>query len=264
VPKIFKHIFKYPLSTFFFMQFKSLYDTPRKRGALALFSIIVISILAYLALSQPYVELGDEVVFHFTIGLSDGTVIGTTDANEAKIAKIFDSNVTYNPINLIVGTGIASKTGLLPIEVEEALLGMKVGERKVIKAYAPYGYYDSNKIMKLTIDEYKSQTGQNPEISSKYILIGNRIYGKMTDVKEGYVYIDINNQYAVPLRYLQKVPIEKIVELGITPKKGMEITYEKKNAYIFDVSEKEVGLDYYPPFLFRIKIVSIRKNVTLL
>jgi len=81
------------------------------------------------------VEKGDTVRLHYTGRYNcNGRVFDTSIAKVAKKAGIYDTEKEYSPMEVVVGAGGAIKG------IEEALIGMKLGEEKKVTVPAEKGY----------------------------------------------------------------------------------------------------------------------------
>ncbi len=140
------------------------------------------------------VEKGDLVKIHYTIKvLEDGEekVYDTTREDVAKEAGIYKEGQRYGPVWVVVGTG------RLIDALDEALIGMKVGERKefIAPPEKAFGERDPNNVIVLSIKRLREITGGRRITPGMEVEIGGRI-GRVTKVTERFAYIDFNHPLA--------------------------------------------------------------------
>lgn len=90
---------------------------------------------------SPSVAVGDTVSLNYVAKI-DGLVLDTSYESIAKDAKVpkawmFRLRPSYEPLSLVVGSGLI-------VPVEEALIGMKVGEEKTVVIPPEKGYGERN------------------------------------------------------------------------------------------------------------------------
>ncbi|MFH1751017.1 MAG: FKBP-type peptidyl-prolyl cis-trans isomerase [Candidatus Micrarchaeota archaeon] len=73
------------------------------------------------------VSTGDTIFVYITSYYEDGSIYTTNDIGEAKLGGIYKTGNKYEPTKYVVGTGGPLKW------LDEAAIGMKVGERKTVQ-----------------------------------------------------------------------------------------------------------------------------------
>lgn len=71
----------------------------------------------------PVVEEGDKAIVKYSVRLEDGSLIETTCEPVAREAGIYSENNPYVPVEVVVGSGF------FIVGFEQALIGMKKGEK---------------------------------------------------------------------------------------------------------------------------------------
>ncbi|MCQ5375450.1 MAG: peptidylprolyl isomerase [Methanomassiliicoccales archaeon] len=168
--------------------------------------------------------------------MESGELFDTTNAEKAKEAGIFNENLTYAPIPILLGSGRIFE-GL-----EEAILDAEVGVEKevVVPPEKAAGQRDPKLVEIHPIREFLKQNIE-PKVGME-ISMKNRV-GTIISVTTGRVRIDFNKRLAgKTLRYKFKVvskiedPEEKvkaILEMDYGTSDGFKVSLEDKKATIF-------------------------------
>ncbi|MBC7109172.1 MAG: peptidylprolyl isomerase [Methanomassiliicoccales archaeon] len=135
------------------------------------------------------VEKGDFVVFNYIGKFENGEIFDTTYENIAKEAGIYMEDRTYGPLGANVGVG-----ELIP-GIDEALLGMEVGEKKIITIPPEkgYGMPRDDLIINVPTSEFE-KAGIEP-IEGAYIMTDSGI-AQITAIGEENVTLDFNHPLA--------------------------------------------------------------------
>ncbi|HII67795.1 MULTISPECIES: peptidylprolyl isomerase, partial [Thermococcus] len=135
------------------------------------------------------VEKGDFVVFNYIGKFENGEIFDTTYEDIAKEAGIYMEDRTYGPLGANVGVG-----ELIP-GMDEALLGMEVGEKKniTIPPEKGYGMPRDDLIINVPTSEFK-KAGIEP-IEGAYIMTDSGI-AQITAIGEENVTLDFNHPLA--------------------------------------------------------------------
>jgi len=135
------------------------------------------------------VEKGDFVVFNYIGKFENGEIFDTTYENIAKEAGIYMEDRTYGPLGANVGVG-----ELIP-GMDEALLGMEVGERKniTIPPEKGYGMPRDDLIINVPTSEFKKASIE--PIEGAYIMTDSGI-AQITTIGEENVTLDFNHPLA--------------------------------------------------------------------
>ena len=136
------------------------------------------------------IEKGDFIKINY-IGRIKETkqVFDTTYESVAKEHGIYDENVKFKPVPIVVGA-----SHVIP-GVDEALIGMEVGEKKTIEVPPEKGYgkRDPKKIRAIPLKEFLKQ-GIKP-VPGTRVNIDNEV-GKILSVGAGRVTVDFNHELA--------------------------------------------------------------------
>ncbi len=162
-----------------------------RRLIIAFIVIAVVALAIYLVETKPgTVKQGDTVLVNYALKVN-GTVVDTNIKEIAEQSGLKKSS--YAPLNLTVGTGKFIKG------FEDALYGMKEGEKKTVTVPPELGYgnYDPKKIVgvknsdleKQGVNVSKLQVGMQLVSKTSGIL---RIISKTNDS----VFIDMNSPLA--------------------------------------------------------------------
>lgn len=128
---------------------------------------------------ERYVKIGDTVNIHFTGRMEDGT--------------IFDSSSEKNPLRFIVGRNDVIQG------IDEAIIGMKIGQKKVIHISSDKGYGSIEKELIISIEKAKLpkdldiKLGQELQIPNED---GNPINVRITDITDKHIELDGNHPLA--------------------------------------------------------------------
>ncbi len=136
---------------------------------------------------------GDFVLVNYTLKVvEDGEerVIETTLEDVAKKSGLFDPNVRYQPMPVIVGMG------RLVEPIEEAIKSMDVGEKKeiTIPPEKAYGEYKKELVIKIPVKTLRRR-GIPPRVGEVIRLQDGR-EGKIIRVMERFAFVDFNHPLA--------------------------------------------------------------------
>ncbi len=135
-------------------------------------------------------EKGDFVRISYTGRIRDtGDVFDTTSEKVAKEAGIYSDEMTFRSESIIIGAGHVIK-GL-----DEALIGLEVGEKKVIEVSPEkaYGVRDPSMVKTYRLKEFKKH-GVKPYPGMVVDIEGKR--GRVQNVSGGRVVADFNSELA--------------------------------------------------------------------
>ncbi len=236
------------------MRLIQLFDTNQKKF---LWTVGIALIIAGTFLMQePTIGPGDTVVLNYTISIN-GVIVDTSSEEVAERANIYNKDRTYEPLVTVIG-GMPSEGAVAPLAVERQLLGMKVGEEKTIRLYPmeAYGYFDPEKIVKISKAEFVQNTGLDPK-QGDTLQWGPYIVN-VYQVTEESVYLDFNHRFAVNANEIvvPREEFEKSAEAYV----GNKVLYQGVLAIVIQVTDTDVVLDVNPAvFEFKIEIVEIKK-----
>lgn len=236
------------------MEFAQLIDTNQKKFFWAVG--IALILLATFLVKEPTIGPGDTVVLDYTISLN-GVIIDTSIEEVAQKANIFDEERTYEPLVIVIG-GKAGESGVAPLAVEKAILGMKVGEETTVRVYPldAYGYQDPQKRVRMSKEEFITETGLDP-IEGQYYQWGNAFF-TIYEVTEDEIGLDFNHRFAVKPN--RTVVSRAEFEQGAEAYVGNLVVYQGQYAIVIEVTDTDVVLDVNPAlFEFKIEIIQIKQ-----
>lgn len=127
----------------------------------------------------PQAKLGDTVQVHYTGMLTDGTV--------------FDTSAEREPMEFTIGTG-----QVIP-GFDEAVKGMKVGEKKTVTIPAEEAYGPRFEDMLEEIPLEKLPEGKTPEVGQRLVAVnpdGRQAIVTIVSVSDNVVVVDTNHPLA--------------------------------------------------------------------
>ncbi|MCS6769696.1 MAG: peptidylprolyl isomerase [Candidatus Caldarchaeum sp.] len=139
---------------------------------------------------SPTVQQNAYVLVDYTIKVKEtDEVVDTTAEEEAKKAGVFDASRTYEPRLVVIGKGMLLKA------VEDELVGMKVGERKMfeIPPEKAFGSRDPAKVRTIPLRRFKDAEG--PLRVGSIVNVEGR-EGVVRTVGSGRVQVDFNHYLA--------------------------------------------------------------------
>lgn len=236
------------------MRYTQLFDTNQKKFLWTM-GVALIIFGAFL-MQEPTIGPGDTVVLNYTISIN-GVIVDTSSEEVAQRANIYNKDRTYEPLVTVIG-GMPSEGAVAPLAVERQLLGMKVGEEKVIRLYPmeAYGYFDPDKIIKISKAEFIQNTQLDPQ-QGDTLQWGPYIVN-VYQVTEEFVYLDFNHRFVVKANevVVPRGEFEKSAEAYV----GNKVLYQGVLAIVMRVTDTDVVLDINPAvFEFKIEIVQIKK-----
>jgi|Deesub1362B_J571_1020462.scaffolds.fasta_scaffold15658_2 FKBP-type peptidyl-prolyl cis-trans isomerase 2 len=134
-------------------------------------------------------EKGDFVKINYTGRIKDGEVFDTTIEEVAKEHGIYDPRVRFKAQAIVIGAG-----HVIP-GLDEALVGMEVGEKRVIEVPPEkgFGLRDPSKVKVVPLREFKKQ-GLKPYPGMRIEAEGK--VGRVQSVSGGRVLVDFNSELA--------------------------------------------------------------------
>jgi FKBP-type peptidyl-prolyl cis-trans isomerase 2 len=123
----------------------------KKALIMAVLLVAVIALMAGCAGQSKTVKTGDNVTVDYVLRVDDNTsIIDTSNATLAQDAGIYDATRVYEPITFLVGNGVYMS------DLENATIGMKVGETKdvTITSANGYGDYDPTALQPINMSEF--------------------------------------------------------------------------------------------------------------
>lgn len=125
--------------------------------------------------SMTKAKIGDTVKIHYTGRLKDGTV--------------FDSSADREPLQFNIGSGQVISG------FEEAVTGMKVGEKKTAQVPCDKAYGERNPSMVMVVDRKHVPADINPEVGQRLELgspSGELLAVTVVDVNDNNITLDAN------------------------------------------------------------------------
>ncbi|WP_258085067.1 FKBP-type peptidyl-prolyl cis-trans isomerase [Thermococcus thermotolerans] len=135
------------------------------------------------------IEAGDFVVFHYVGRFENGEVFDTSYEDIARENEIYVEEREYGPLGVNVGVG-----EIIP-GLDEALIGMEIGEKKTvtIPPEKAYGMPNPELVIDVPISEFTS-AGLEP-VEGMYVMTDSGI-AKIAKVGEESVTLDFNHPLA--------------------------------------------------------------------
>ncbi len=142
-----------------------------------------------LELKEMKIEAGDFVVFHYVGRFENGEVFDTSYEDIARENEIYVEEREYGPLGVNVGVG-----EIIP-GLDEALIGMEIGEKKTvtIPPEKAYGMPNPELVIDVPISEFTS-AGLEP-VEGMYVMTDSGI-AKIAKVGEESVTLDFNHPLA--------------------------------------------------------------------
>lgn len=142
-----------------------------------------------LELKEMKIEAGDFVVFHYVGRFENGEVFDTSYEDIARENEIYVEEREYGPLGVNVGVG-----EIIP-GLDEALIGMELGEKKTITIppEKAYGMPNPELVIDVPISEFTS-AGLEP-VEGMYVMTDSGI-AKIAKVGEESVTLDFNHPLA--------------------------------------------------------------------
>ena len=170
--------------------------------------------------------------------LLEGRIFDTTQAEEAKKENAFDPDRKYEPMTIILG-----ENEMLP-KVEEALSGMKEGEKKTVKLTSVESFGDRNSKF-VVVMPLKSFIDQKinpvPGLIIRGEINGTVQAGKVQSVSGGRVRVDFNHPLAG-----REIEYEVKIEKEVKGKKEVgEALYDKYYGKLSGAKKELKGDDLY-------------------
>ncbi|NJE02041.1 peptidylprolyl isomerase [Thermococcus sp. JdF3] len=135
------------------------------------------------------IEAGDFVVFHYIGRFENGEVFDTSYEDIARENEIYVEEREYGPLGVNVGVG-----EIIP-GLDEALLGMEIGEKKTvtIPPEKAYGMPNPELVIEVPLTEF-TNIGMEP-VEGMYVMTDSGI-AKIAKVGEESVSLDFNHPLA--------------------------------------------------------------------
>jgi len=135
------------------------------------------------------VEKGNFVVFNYIGKFENGEIFDTSYEDIAKEAGIFLEDRTYGPLGANIGVG-----ELIP-GLDQALLGMEIGEKKTVTVPPELGYGMPREDLIVDVAKREfEQVGLTPEVGM-YVMTDSGI-AKISEIKGESVSLDFNHPLA--------------------------------------------------------------------
>jgi FKBP-type peptidyl-prolyl cis-trans isomerase 2 len=212
--------------------------------------------LGLFLLQEPAVGPGDTVVIEYVISIN-GVIADTSTEEIAHKANIYNKDRTYEPLVIIIG-GKPGQEAVAPPAIEKALLGMKVGEEKVLQLYPhqAYGYWNPENVITMDKQEFVENSGIEPDEGQTYQW-GNRRF-TVRQITEDSVQLDFNHRFAAiaTTETVSRAEFEQTASAYV----GNVVVYQGQYAVVMEVTETDVVLDINPAiFEFKVEIIQIEK-----
>jgi len=142
-----------------------------------------------LELKEMKIEAGDFVAFHYVGRFENGEVFDTSYEDIARENGIFVEEREYGPLGVNVGVG-----EIIP-GLDEALLGMEIGEKKTVTVppEKAYGMPNPELVIDVPISEF-TQAGLEP-VEGMYVMTDSGI-ARIAKIEGESVSLDFNHPLA--------------------------------------------------------------------
>jgi FKBP-type peptidyl-prolyl cis-trans isomerase 2 len=139
--------------------------------------------------SSKEIEKGDTISVDYVGKLEDGTVFDTSEKETAIEAGVYNEKRDYRPLTFTVGAGQMIKG------FDEGVVGMKVGEEKILKIPPEdaYGEYKEEYVRELPRDDENLKFV--PEVGMQ-LATETGLRGTITEVSEKNFVVDFNHALA--------------------------------------------------------------------
>ena len=158
------------------------------------FILLLISVLSCKTAEEELaVGLGKTITFDYAAGFDNGTLFDTTFEIAAKEAGIYDPSRVYQPVTLVYGRDP------LFLGLQEALLGMKVGETKNVRIPPNKAYGEKIEGSTATMPKEKISNYNSLKINDIVAISaqdGSRINAYVREIGEENVTLDLNHPLA--------------------------------------------------------------------
>ncbi len=158
------------------------------------FVLLLISVSSCKAAEKELaVGPGKTIIFDYAAGFDNGTLFDTTFEVAAKEAGIYDPNRVYQPVTLVYG-----RDPLFP-GLQEALLGMKIGEIKNLRIPPNKAYGEKIEGSTATMPKEEISNYNSLKINDIVTIAapdGSRINAYVRGIGEENVTLDLNHPLA--------------------------------------------------------------------
>ncbi len=165
--------------------------------------VLAVALVAGCTGSEKTVKSGDNVSIDYIGTYANGTIFDTSNATVAQEAGIYDSSITYGPISYISGNN-----EIFPV-IDNATIGMKIGETKNVTLTPAdgYGEYNASMIQAVPLSMLE-ENNITPHVNDTLYYNLNpvrvdHIVPNETDPNNTSVYIDFNDPRAGKTLYFQ-------------------------------------------------------------
>ena len=139
------------------------------------------------------IESGDEIEFEYIGRLDDGTVFDTSRKSVAEANELDEANPdrAYDPYTVTVGASDIIE-GL-----EEALVGMEMGETKTVTVPPEkgYGHRSEEQVVEYETDTFSAMLEEQPR-EGMVVRTEEGLHGEVSEVDEEQVAVDFNHDLA--------------------------------------------------------------------
>jgi peptidylprolyl isomerase len=165
--------------------------------------VLAVALVAGCTGSDNTVKNGDNVTLDYIGTYDNGTIFDTSNATIAEQAGIYEADYTYGPISFISGDGEVFPT------IDNATIGMKIGETKNVTLTPEQGYgeYNASLIEAVPLSVLK-ENNITPQVNDTLYFNMNpvkvvSIVPNATDPNNTSVYIDFNDPRAGKTMHFQ-------------------------------------------------------------
>ena len=142
---------------------------------------------------NPAVDLGKKITLDYAAGFDNGTLFDTSFEVAAKEAGIYDSRKVYQPVILVYG-----RDTLFP-GLQEALLGMKIGEVKNVRIPPNKAYGEKIEGSAINLPKTSVSNYETLKLNDVVAIVGsdeNRVNAYVREIGSENITLDLNHPLA--------------------------------------------------------------------
>ncbi|MBI2449389.1 FKBP-type peptidyl-prolyl cis-trans isomerase [Candidatus Pacearchaeota archaeon] len=212
-------------------------------------AVVIIAIIGFLiyngtipitglAIFGNKVKIGDQVAINYVGKLENNSVFDTNIADVAKQENMFNPLRPYEPLSFVVGNGEMIKG------VDNAVVGMKLGEKKevVVKPADGYGFYDDNNVQTIPRVQRVNKTLELDRYTTLTQNEFNQIFGESPVTDKEYSVPNVPWKIKVNSIFGDIVSIENL----LTPGKTIQLSDFPWESLVLGVTKDKIRILHNP------------------